>query len=242
MHSVQRQACSRTTRRDVDQWPRRSDDDDDAATVIADERNDNEAAATPPVAMRSLAQHARHRRDLKIPTHVAVLKDIHGGLQHLLNARSTTAASTPTARRAASSPRRARSRGRVEFFASDYTGLFRQGTRTELDSLLNGGRAADGRFASLVLGKAKHSKLFPLVAIVHARQRASGNLPSRAARNKNQYAIDATHRFILAGRTKTSQAERDFFAHGSAPSSRGKSATAATLGAFEKYSGVPRPH
>ena len=58
-----------------------ADDDDDAATVAADERNDNEAArdaAATALWTRCLEHAGTSPRDQKIPTHVAVLKDIHG--------------------------------------------------------------------------------------------------------------------------------------------------------------------
>ena len=76
--------------------------------------------------------------------------------------------------------------------------------------------------ASLVLGKAKHSKLFPLVAIKCMRAHGpSGNL-------------------LFAG-AKTGQAERDFFAHGLCTQLTRKVPTAAqpALRAFEKYSKYP---
>ena len=56
-------------------------DEDDAATVAADERNDNEAArdaAATALWTRCLEHAGTSPRDQKIPTHVAVLKDIHG--------------------------------------------------------------------------------------------------------------------------------------------------------------------
>ena len=73
-----------------------------------------------------------------------------------------------------------------------------------------------------MLGKAKHSKLFPLVAIKCMRANGpSGNL-------------------LFAG-AKTGQAERDFFAHGLCTQLTRKVPTAAqpALRAFEKYSKYP---
>ena len=59
-----------------------SADEDDAATVAAaDERNDNEAArdaAATALWTRCLEHAGTSPRDQKIPSHVAVLKDIHG--------------------------------------------------------------------------------------------------------------------------------------------------------------------
>ena len=56
--------------------------DDDVATVTAaDERNDNEAArdaAATALWTRCLEHAGTSPRDQRIPTHVAVLKDIHG--------------------------------------------------------------------------------------------------------------------------------------------------------------------
>jgi len=115
------------------------DDDDDAATVAAaDERNDNEAArdaAATALWTRCLEHAGTSPRDQKIPTHVAVLKDIHGAdystlLKCPLDDRSEHPYGQKGERKLAATG--ALARCRIEFFASDYTGLFRQGTRTGL--------------------------------------------------------------------------------------------------------------
>ena len=113
-------------------------DDEDAATVAADERNDNEAArdaAATALWTRCLEHAGTSPRDQKIPTHVAVLKDIHGAdystlLKCPLDDRSEHPYGQKGERKLAATG--ALARCRIEFFASDYTGLFRQGTRTGL--------------------------------------------------------------------------------------------------------------
>jgi hypothetical protein len=204
-----------------------ADDDDDAATVDADERNDNEAArdaAATALWTRCLEHAGTSPRDPKIPTHVAVLKDIHGAdystlLKCPLDDRTEHPYGQKGERKLAATG--ALARCRIEFFASDYTGLFRQGTRTGLIRFSTAVAPPTGA-ASLVLGKAKHSKLFPLVAIKCMRANGpSGNL-------------------LFAG-AKTGQAERDFFAHGLCTQLTRKVPTAAqpALRAFEKYSKYP---
>ena len=185
-----------------------ADDDDDAATVDADERNDNEAArdaAATALWTRCLEHAGTSPRDPKIPTHVAVLKDIHGAdystlLKCPLDDRTEHPYGQKGERTLAATG--ALARCRIEFFASDYTGLFRQGTRTGLIRFSTAVAPPTGA-ASLVLGKAKHSKLFPLVAIKCMRANGpSGNLlfaRCRVAIKNPQYAIDATHRLLLAG-------------------------------------------
>ena len=116
-----------------------SDPEDDAATVAAaDERNDNEAArdaAATALWTRCLAHAGTSPRDQKIPTHVAVLKDIHGAdystlLKCPLDDRREHPYGQKGERKLAATG--ALVRCRIEFFASDFTGLFRQGTRTGL--------------------------------------------------------------------------------------------------------------
>ena len=204
------------------------EDDDDAATVAAaDERNNNEAArdaAATALWTRCLEHAGTSPRDQKIPTHVAVLKDIHGAdystlLKCPLDDRTEHPYGQKGERKLAATG--ALARCRIEFFASDYTGLFRQGTRTGLIRFSTAVAPPTGA-ASLVLGKAKHSKLFPLVAIKCLRANGpSGNL-------------------LFAG-AKTGQAERDFFAHGLCTQLTRKVPTAAqpALRAFEKYSKYP---
>ena len=146
------------------------DDDDAAATVAADDRNDNEAArdaAATALWTRCLEHAGTSPRDQRIPSHVAVLKDIHGAdystlLKCPLDDRSEHPYGQKGERKLAATG--ALARCRIEFFASDYTGLFRQGTRTGLIRFSTAVAPPTGA-ASLVLGKAKHSKLFPLVAI-----------------------------------------------------------------------------
>ena len=198
----------------------KADDDDDAATVAADERNDNEAArdaAASALWTRCLEHAGTSPRDQRIPTHVAVLKDIHGAdystlLKCPLDDRTEHPYGQKGERKLAATG--ALARCRIEFFASDYTGLFRQGTRTGLIRFSTAVAPPTGA-ASLVLGKAKHSKLFPLVAIKCMRANGpSGNLlfVSRRVAIKNpQHAIDATHRLLLAGGGKDGPGRTRFF-------------------------------
>ena len=118
-----------------------------ATVAAADERNDNEAArdaAATALWTRCLEHAGTSPRDQKIPTHVAVLKDIHGAdystlLKCPLDDRTEHPYGQKGERKLAATGVLARCR--IEFFASDYTGLFRQGTRTPgFDSVFDGGR------------------------------------------------------------------------------------------------------
>lgn len=201
-------------------------DDDDAATVSADDTTDNAAArdAAATALWTRCVEHAGPR-DQKIPTYTAVLKDILGAdystlLKCPLDNRNEHPFGQKGERRLCATGVLARCR--LEFFASEYTGLFRQGTRDAGLIRFSTAVAPPSGAGALLLGKAKHSKLFPCVAIKILRaQGPSGNL-------------------LFAG-AKTGQAERDFFAHGLCTQLTRKVPTAAqpALRAFEKYSKYP---
>ena len=153
-----------------------ADDDDDAATVAADERNDNESArdaAATALWTRCLEHAGTSPRDQKIPTHVAVLKDIHGAdystlLKCPLDDRSEHPYGQKGERKLAATG--ALARCRIEFFASD--GPVPARHADGLDSLFNGGRAADGRrLAGARQGEALEAVSFSSDQ-VHARPRA----------------------------------------------------------------------